>query len=101
MKISGKDKNLFYIVLGVAGIIVATVFILDMRRPTDSSGNPELSFNEQSVEPSLYTNPDFKISLRYPQAWKPDPAKGGFHGTYLGFRGEDGYFGIDAVGAPA
>lgn len=99
MKRFGKDNNLFYIVLGVAGIIVAVFFFEGMRPPTDSAGDEELSISELASQPSLYANPDFKIMLRYPRAWKPDLTRGGFRGTYLSFRGEDGYFGIDAIRA--
>jgi hypothetical protein len=99
MKTFGSDKNFFYVVLGAVGIVVAILFFWSMQRQTDSTGSPGVPVGEFALQPSLYTNSDFKISLQYPQAWKPDAAKGGFHGVYLAFRGEDGYFGIDAVGA--
>ncbi len=98
---SGKDKNIFYIVLGIIGIIAAVIFIWDMRRPAGPAGNAGVPLGELASQPSLYANPDFKVEFRYPRAWKPDAVKGGFHGTYLAFRGEDGHFGIDAVGAAA
>ena len=101
MKISGKDKSLFYIVLVVTVIVGGAIFFFGMRRGTDSAGNLEPSIEALSSEPSLYTNTDFKVAFRYPQNWKPDLQKGGFRGSYLSFRGEDGHFGIDAVGAPA
>ncbi|OGZ00232.1 MAG: hypothetical protein A2945_04350 [Candidatus Liptonbacteria bacterium RIFCSPLOWO2_01_FULL_52_25] len=101
MKKFGKDKNLFYIVLFFVGVIVVVFFVLNMRRGTDSEGNPEPSFAEIASAPVPYTNPDFKVSLKYPQGWQPDLSKKGFRGNHLSFRGEDGYFGIDAIGAVA
>lgn len=48
--------------------------------------------------PVEYTNPYFKISLRYRSAWIPDRQASDLPGVPLRFKGDDGFFGVDALG---
>lgn len=63
---------------------------------------PANSTTEQNqiIEPttSLYSNPDFGVSFTYPSSWQPVAGKKKFNNTPLYYGGDDGFFGIDAIG---
>lgn len=47
---------------------------------------------EETTETTEYLNKEFKVSLRHPVGWIVDP------GYYLKYKGDDGFFQIDAAG---
>lgn len=64
-----------------------------------STESDELSGGADSA---VYTNPDYKISLRYPASWQPDNRYGTIGsegGLAVRFSGPDGFFGVDALGS--
>lgn len=67
----------------------------EFRLKTES---PESFDDSQS---SVYTNPDYKVSLRYPASWQADERYGtiGSENLAVRFSGEDGFFGVDALGS--
>lgn len=88
-----RDKKKLAILFTVGVLAVVALFFY-------LNASPIL---DQRVElPTLtYSNPAFRVSLRYPAHWSSDPEFGSFQGSPLYFSGYDGYFGIDAVGAGA
>lgn len=77
--------------IAVGAALVAAAFFFVAR---EKAGQPKIVLRTLAT----YTNLDFKISLAYPSTWRVDPTRGAFRGVPLSFKGEDGFFGIDAVG---
>lgn len=90
MNLAKRNRRLVYIIL-VGAIVIGAAFLFVAQ---EKSRQPKIVLRALAT----YTNPDFKVSLAYPSTWQVDPARGAFRGVPLSFRGDDGFFGVDAVG---
>ena len=89
-------KKFFLAVILIALALVAVFYYLGNLVPA----NPNADKN-QGEEPATrtYSNPNFGISLEYPSSWKPVVGKKEFRKIPLYYGGNDGFFGVDALGA--
>ncbi len=97
---SGDKK--YYVFAAVAVVVIAIIFFF-----FSGAGAPGgYSQRQEQSRLAPYVNPDFHISLEYPEFWRPDISTSApkFNGNYLRFGadrsvnpGDDGFFGIDAV----
>ncbi len=98
------DKKVLYIAVpAIAATLMAIFYYFGSQvgPAVSSSAHSKVSAGAPLPEKRLYSNSYFKISLEYPASWKPVVEKGGFKGKALYYKGDDGFFGIDALGANA
>lgn len=101
-----SDKKIIYIgVPALVAVLIAVFYYVGGRAPARSPTQQAqrtalegVSGTNQSAAANVYSNSDFKVVLQYPSSWKPVADKGGFNGKPLYFEGNEGFFGIDAVG---
>ncbi len=82
----------YFIIPAIAIAIAVAVFLYFSRNAAPKTEN-------SSTQRQLYSNPYFRISLEYPAGWLPDVAGQAYKKIPLRFKGLNGYFGIDAIGA--
>lgn len=97
------EKKIIFIGVPVfAAMLMAVFYYLGNQIAPASSSTEKVPAGNGSLPATLlYSNQDFKVSLQYPSSWKAVTDKGGFKGKPLYFKGNDGFFGIDALGANA
>ena len=86
-----RNKKLYYVLVAILAVAAVFGFYYLYRTAQRLQSQPP--------KPSSYLNEDFKISLEYPSYWLPDFSRGSYKNNPLYFKGIDGFFGIDAIGA--
>lgn len=54
-------------------------------------------FDEEYCSYKIYSNPDYRVILRYPKKWVPNLSYGTIDNIPLSYGGDDGYFIINAA----
>lgn len=92
-------KKFFLIVVSIAVALAAVFYYLGNLIPANPNTDKNQGVGSASPAKLQYLNPDFGISLEYPSSWKPVVGKKEFNKRPLYLGGDDGFFGIDAIGA--
>lgn len=90
-----EKKILFIGVPALAIVLGAIFYFLGNAAPANPNSAKGTSGAGSARE---YVNSDFKIVLRYPASWQPVAGRDGFNHVPLYFKGDGGFFGIDAIG---